>query len=120
MAAPPIPRLSTRRFAWVLWVMLLLPVAQAAALWHSVSHAAQAAQAIQPGTPTPDEPLSQPAHCDLCLLAASIHGGALPSAPIPLPHPTARHEAPLTAFAASWQGSPAHPYRSRAPPASSL
>ncbi|SCK48581.1 hypothetical protein VAR608DRAFT_4823 [Variovorax sp. HW608] len=100
--------------------MLLIPVAQAASLWHGVSHVAPAVQAVQQGAPTPDGPLSQADHCDLCLMAATIHGGALPSAPILLPHPPARHEAPLAAFAAGWPGSPAHPYRSRAPPASSL
>ena len=97
--------------------MLMLPVAQVAALWHGLSHAAPTAQQA---APAPGEPLSQAAHCDLCLLAATIHGGALPSAPILLQHPPARHEAPLAAFVAGWPGSPALPYRSRAPPAFSL
>ena len=118
MAAPRTPPPTTRRFAWLLWAMLLLPVAQAAALWHGVSHVGPT---TQQNAPTPDhEPLSQAAHCDLCLLAASIHGGALPSAPILLRHPPVRHEAPLLAFVAAWPGSPALPYRSRAPPVSSL
>jgi len=117
MAAPRIPQPSTRRFAWLLWVMLLLPVAQVAALWHGVSHVVPTAQQT---APTPSEPLTQAGHCDLCLLAATIHGGALPSAPILLPHPPAQHEAPLVHFVAGWPGSPALPYRSRAPPASSL
>ncbi|MBB3177840.1 hypothetical protein [Variovorax sp. Sphag1AA] len=117
MAAPRIQRPSTRRFAWLLWVMLLLPVAQVAALWHGVSHVVPTAQQE---APAPGEPLSQAAHCDLCLLAATIHGGALPSAPILLPHPALKHQAPPVAFAAGWSGTPALPYRSRAPPASSL
>lgn len=117
MAAPRIQSPSKSRFAWLLWVMLLLPVAQAAALWHGVSHIAPTAQQ---GAPAPDEPVSQAGHCDLCLLAATLHGGALPSAPILLRHPPLRHEAPLVAFVAGRPGSPALAYRSRAPPVSSL
>jgi hypothetical protein len=100
--------------------MLLIPLAQAATLWHGVSHVTQAVQAVQQGTPTPEGPLSQADRCDLCLMAASLHGGALPSAPILLPHAPARREAPLAALATGWPGSPALPYRSRAPPAASL
>ena len=116
MATLPARIPPQRRFAWLLWIMLLLPLAQGAANWHAVSHAAQ-----ELGAATQDESrdplLPQTGHCDLCLTAAAIHGGALPSAPVFLPHPPAPHEAPQTALAGVWPGSPAPVYRSRAPPA---
>jgi len=113
MAAPRISRTSTRRFAWLLWVMLLLPIAQTAAMWHGASHGVQA---VQQDAPASNKPLPQADHCDLCLMAAAIQGGALPSAPPWLPFPSVRHEAPLTVFVTGWPGTPARPYRSRAPP----
>jgi hypothetical protein len=67
-----------------------------------------------------DAPLTQAGDCALCLMAAAFDGGALPSAPIPLLPPQARHEAPLAALSDGWPGSPAPPYRSQAPPASSF
>jgi hypothetical protein len=113
MAVLPARLHPPRRFAWLLWIVLLLPIAQAAATWHAVSHAAQEASG---GGPAPDEKLPHTVHCDLCLTAAAIHGGALPSAPVLHQHPPAQHEAPQAAFASVWTRSPAHIYLSRAPP----
>jgi hypothetical protein len=97
--------------------MLLLPVAQSAAICHELWHAAQM---TQQSAPAPNEPLSQISHCALCLTVAAIHGGALPSAPMLLPSSSVRHEAPLAVFATASTRTSASPYRSRAPPVPSL
>jgi hypothetical protein len=96
----------------LLWLALLLPVAQLTAGWHELSH-------LQQG-PTADDAGKQGLHlrpaCDLCLSAAVVAGGG------PLPH--GEHPAVL-AFVDElprllWRGLRALPlalvYRSRAPP----
>jgi len=98
----------SRRFVWVLALALLLPFAQALAWVHTLSHHGNLrgdSAAAQFDTP-----------CAICLSAAPLHGGALPSAQ------PAKLEAPLTQ-AAPWAGDhAAHghaaftAYRSRAPP----
>lgn len=110
-----------RHLAWLLWLVLLLPIAQAATTWHTVSHTAQASsEAVSEGNSesgdlkgkqTPDA-----AHCDLCLAAAAIHGGALPSTPVVFAPYSAPHEAPAVAVASVWPGLPPRIYESRAPP----
>jgi hypothetical protein len=117
MIAPAAHRPSPRRFVWLLWVMLLV-LAQSAALRHDyLRHGVQAAQQSAPAS---GEPLPQVSHCDLCLMAAAFHGSAPPGAPPLLASLSVPHAAPLAIFAVSWAQSPAHPYRSRAPPVSSL
>ncbi len=104
-------RFVARRFAWLLWLGLLLPVAQLAAATHALSHARLASSR--------DESNPQSLHlihCDLCLTAAAI-GGAAPAAPAPTmavaspgsSHPGAVVDAPLAAARVL-------AYRSRAPP----
>lgn len=99
------------RFTWLLWLALLLPMAQAAANWHAFSHT---------GRDAPGEPNGKQAphfsHCDLCLTAAAVAGGALPAAPTVLPIPALRHQAPQAAFASVWLALTALAYLSRAPP----
>jgi hypothetical protein len=104
-----------RRFAWLLWLGLLLPVAQAAAMCHSVSHI----RAAISGEPD-DKGAPHAGHCDLCLTAASIAGGALIGTPPVFVPPALRHEAPLTSAATVWLALPICAYRSRAPPFASL
>jgi len=101
------PSRSSRRFAWVLALALLLPFAQALAWVHTLSHGTQREHAAASQFDTP---------CALCLSAAPLHGGALPSAqPVALAPPLAQ-PAPRV------DGHAAHPrtatlaYRSRAPP----
>jgi hypothetical protein len=60
------------RFGWVLWIVMLLPAAQFAAVWHACSHAAQTER-------REDQRAIHPAHCDLCLTAANLAGGGLPA-----------------------------------------
>lgn len=102
---------SQRRFTLVLWLALLLPMAQAAANWHAVSHT---------GRETGSEPNGKQAphfsHCDLCLTAAAVAGGALPAAPTVLSIPALRHQVPQAAFASVWLALTAPAYLSRAPP----
>ena len=94
---------SQRHFAWLLWLALLLPVAQAAATWHALSHIGRDASSEVDG-----KLARHVSHCDLCLTAAAVTGGALPGTPPSVPHPAARHQAPLAL--------PALAYLSRAPP----
>ena len=99
---------ASRRFAWVLALALLLPFAQALAWVHTLSHHS---------TQRDDTAASQfDAPCAICLSAAPLHGGALPSTqPVTL-------EPPLAQAAPAADGKPAHRYTvtlgycSRAPP----
>jgi hypothetical protein len=103
--------LSRRHLVWLLWLVMLLPVAQVAASWHVLSHVNS--------QPAPERDSRQAIHhaqCDLCLGAAALVSGALPvsgSAEIGTP---ALHEAALsTASIVQWRlVTPA--YLSRAPP----
>jgi hypothetical protein len=105
-------RLSTpRRFTWLLWLALLLPMAQAVANWHAFAHTGREAPGDANGKQAPH--LS---HCDLCLTAAAVTGGALPAAPVFLPSPALRHQVPQAAFASVWLAPAALAYLSRAPP----
>lgn len=112
MTAPSSHHRPPRHLAWLLWLVLLLPLAQAASNWHVLSHAAQATQAAG----EQDETLPQTGHCELCLMAAAIAGGALPAAPIVFLPPTAPHQAPCRVLSDVWQAPPATCYQGRAPP----
>ena len=106
------PRPPTqRRSTWLLWLALLLPMAQAAANWHAFSHTGRETRGEPKGKQAPHF-----SHCDLCLTAAAVAGGALPAAPTALPIPALRHQAPQAAFASVWLALTALAYLSRAPP----
>ena len=99
------------RLAWLLWLALLLPVAQIAANWHLHTHGAAEA-AGQTG----NKPLLQHAHCDLCLTAVGVVGGAAPPSAVAASFPRVGREAPQGELAAVLLA-PAPPvYQSRAPP----
>ena len=104
-------RHAARRFGWLLWLGLLLPMAQLAAATHALSHARTASSR--------DDSNSQAqhfAHCDLCLTAAAI-GGAAPAAdPAPLATPTFDTSPPRDLLRRPPAVAPALAYRSRAPP----
>src|SRR6185369_5026454 len=97
-----------RHFAWLLWLALLLPVAQAAAACHALSHAATASDERD------NKQLLHEGHCDLCLIGAALGGGALTGAAPASPHPAVRHEAPPAAAVACPVSSPVRAYLSRA------
>ena len=111
MRTPALRTALQRRFSWLLWLALLLPLAQTAAAWHSLSHVGADATADADGNKA-----LHTTHCDLCLVAAAVGGGALPSSAQRLPHPTAHHAAPHAEFHDVWLPSPTPVYLSRAPP----
>lgn len=102
---------SQHRLVWLLWLALLLPVAQAAATWHALSHTGWDVNGAAEGK----RALHQP-HCDLCVSAAAVSGGALPGKPPSLQHPPAHHEMPQAAFSGVGPALFARAYLSRAPP----
>lgn len=104
--------LRQQSLAWLLWVALLLPVAQTAALWHGVSHAASAWATSQPT----DDQAPHIAHCDLCLSAAALGFGAMASAPLALQLAALRHRLPQTVPTQVWLAAARLAYQSRAPP----
>ena len=110
-----LPSPSHRGLAWLVWLALLLPVAQSAAVWHGYSHVLRSA-----GSHDDDKRSLPAAHCDQCLAAASVGGGALPGSPPVLPIAPARHERPRGAASIPWLASTTPAYLSRAPPSFSL
>ena len=105
-----------RHLVWLVWLALLLPVAQAAANWHALSHVARD---TAPGT---DDPQAlHLTHCDLCLTAAAVSGGALASEPPPTPSlAAARYAVPQAAPSGVRLAFSAPAYLSRAPPLAPL
>ena len=101
------------RLSWLLWLALLLPLAQAAAAWHAVSHTAVGSVS---GSAGDNKQALHPLHCDLCLTAAALGGGALPAALQLLVHPAARHQAPQARPGSPWLPPLTRAYHSRAPP----
>ncbi len=104
-----------RCLAWLLWLGLLVPVAQAAAMCHALTHVRDAV-----GNSGPDKSAPHASHCDLCLAAAAIAGGAPTSEAPRLAAPTMRHETPRSHVVGVWLALPVRAYRSRAPPFASL
>ncbi len=101
--------LQPHALAWVLWLALLLPLAQLAAGQHRLSHA------LADGT----NPAKQAAHlasCDLCLAAAAV-GSAATAPAIALPAlPPLRHAAPQAQRPVQRAALPSAHYLIRAPP----
>jgi hypothetical protein len=99
--------------AWLVWLALLLPLAQSVASWHGYTHAGTGTTSAR------DEPQSPHGlHCDLCLAASAIGSGA-PAAMLPaLPLALARHALPPAAAGSVWQALLALGFSSRAPPVS--
>jgi len=98
---------SSRKFAWVLALALLLPFAQALAWVHTLSHGTQREHAAASQFDTP---------CALCLSAAPLHGGALPSAQPAALEPPPAQAAPRGELRAAHRHTASLAYRSRAPP----
>lgn len=95
----------------MLWLALLLPFAQAAATWHTISHVQATASNDADG-----KQALHFAHCDLCLSAAAVTGGAPPAQASSIALEVASHEAPVRATAAPVVAAPIRRYLSRAPP----
>ena len=100
-----------RHMAWLLWLALLLPLAQTAASWHILSHANS-----EPANALDDQQAVHQAHCELCLSAAALLSGAPLVATADLPHAPALAQQ----VAADWRTvlwkPAARAYDSRAPP----
>ncbi|MDM0115947.1 hypothetical protein QTI66_27610 [Variovorax sp. J22R133] len=103
---------APRHFAWLLWLAMLLPIAQAASATHALSHTGDDLAAA-----AKHKQLQHLVHCEICVAAGAIGGGALPSPPLSLPPLlAARHEAPQADADGVWQGLPLLAYQGRAPP----
>jgi hypothetical protein len=111
MRAPRPSRISRRCLSWLVWLGLLLPVAQVGAAAHALSHTRADASRDSEGKQAP-----QASHCDLCLIAAAVGGAAPLGQAATLTLPAIGHELPQAAFADLVPAEPAHAYRSRAPP----
>lgn len=111
MRAHPAPALPPRHLAWLLWLALLLPLAQTAAAWHAVQH--QAADAAESEGKTSAPHLT---HCDLCLAGAAVDAGAPPSVSLVVTVDAPRPSAPAWSGVAEPDAAPRAAYRSRAPP----
>jgi hypothetical protein len=106
--------LGRRHVAWLLWLALLLPLAQASAAWHALSHTrAELAGDAQDGKAL------HASHCDLCLTAAAVTGGALPVHAPAVPIDATSQAAPIAAPGGVASTAPAHDYLTRAPPLAS-
>ena len=110
MPAAPQALLKRIHLRWILVLALLLPLGQVASTIHLLTH-------LHGGQRTGQLDADHDDHCDLCVAAAAVLGGApevqgvgvAPLLPLPVPHPAADVQT-------LWSGiAPAH-YLSRAPP----
>jgi hypothetical protein len=108
-------RPSQHRLVWLLWLVLLLPLAQTAANWHILSHAQ---------TSPSDESQNQRAitldYCGQCLSAAVLTGGSPPSTVSHLSQFSGTHEFPMPDLLGIESTRVVRAYDSRAPPFSPL
>jgi hypothetical protein len=95
--------------SWLLWLALLLPVAQAMAGVHALSHL---------GGDRRDDGIAHLVHCDLCLAAADLGAGAPAAEPVMLVDGSASHAAPLLARGGQPRAVSLGLPPARAPPAS--
>lgn len=108
-------RSSFRRgIAWLFCLALLVPLAQSVATMHGYSHVGATADGHRDGDLAP-----QASHCDLCLTAAALAGGALPAGTSDFVFLAGPEPVPREADAPTGQGRLALGYLSRAPPSSS-
>ncbi len=114
MRSPSFRLIMPRRFGWLLWLALLLPVAQAAAACHALSHVGDSSRNESDGKQAPHG-----SHCDLCLAAAAIAGGAPFAAPPAFVPPALQHALPQERFTGLLWALPTRAYLSRAPPLAS-
>jgi hypothetical protein len=92
---------------WLLWLALILPLAQAMAGVHALSHL----------NDRRDDSAVHLTHCSLCLASASLDGLATPPAPPAVASFTAAPESPPPVIRAPLSAAALPPYPARAPPA---
>ena len=102
-----IPRRWSRN--WLLWLALLLPIAQAMAGVHALSHASSDRQG---------DGIVHLVHCDLCLTAANLGAGAPVAESVAAAAGTATHAAPRVARGGTPRAVSLGLPPARAPPAS--
>ncbi len=90
---------------------MLLPLAQAAANSHVLSHWQD-----QRIARTVDHAAAQGDPCDLCLTAADLAGGGAPGAPLQVPQFELPDSVPLLRSGSVWSAPVTPLYESRAPP----
>lgn len=100
-----------RRLAWLLALVLLLPLAQTVASWHLLSHVHAEQSERSDGNHA-----IHVESCDLCLTAVALTGGALPVQSFGLAPVVEPVEAPRSPFSPVWFGRLQRLYESRAPP----
>jgi hypothetical protein len=105
----PLPRPGPR-WAWALLLALLLPLTQAVAASHAITHHATPSQQRDAA------PSALDATCVQCLLATPIGAGAPPCTPPAFLAPSAAHATPEAPALVEPSSALALAYRSRAPP----
>ncbi len=95
--------------SWLFWLALLLPIAQAMAGAHALSHVTGDRQG---------DSIAHLVHCDLCLTAADLGTGAPAAEPMAWDAGPATHAAPLLARGGSPRAVSLGLPPARAPPAS--
>jgi hypothetical protein len=103
--------LAAPRLAWVLWLAMLLPLAQLAANWHVQSHW----DTERSGASRNKDALAG-AHCGVCVSAAAVTGGGAASTPLVIAHAPARQPAAQLPDGPRWSAPLLRAYESRAPP----
>lgn len=104
----PLPR----HFAWLLWLALLLPLAQTLAACHVYSHTSE----LSGDAAELNKAKHAASHCDLCLAGSAVHGGGLPSAELQPALPHLHHAAPAAVSDSPWTPPLVLAYQGRAPP----
>jgi hypothetical protein len=102
---------AQRHMTWLLWLVLLLPLAQAVGSWHLVSHLP-----TNQSNPGDDPQAIHPDDCSLCTSAATLIGGAPLALAPTLPQTLAHFKAPSAARIDTFATPVALAYNSRAPP----
>lgn len=102
---------SRRHLVWLLWLVLLLPMAQTAATWHVLSHVNS-----EQREDTDGQKAIHQGHCDLCLSAAAVIGGVPLASSAPLPATKVTHEVAGADLRGTGLSTAARAYDSRAPP----
>ncbi len=102
---------SHRHLVWLLWLVLLLPLAQTAATWHVLSHLNS-----DPVVEGDGQKAIHQGHCDLCLSAAALIGGAPLASSPRLPQADEFQEAAVADLRDIFLLAPSRAYDSRAPP----
>jgi hypothetical protein len=104
-------RFAAPRLAWVLWLAMLLPLAQIAASWHAQSHWDTERSSSSRG-----KDALAGTHCGICLSAAAVTGGGAASTPLVIAHAPPRQPDAQTPQRARWSAPLLRAYQSRAPP----